>query len=363
MVPLPAPIRYDPSVETRDETEAETVEGLKSALHDIMETTFEDYGHAVRGVHAKSHGILEGTLDVISGLDAEYAQGLFAHPGHYPVTLRISTNPGDLIDDSISLPRGLAIKVVGVAGERLPGSEGETTQDFIMVNGSVFAAPDAESFLSNLKLLAKTTDRAEWAKRGISAVFRGAEKLLEKAGGESATLKTMGGAPNVHPLGETYYSQTPYRFGDYVAKFSLAPVSNHLRQIEGSIVDTSEGDNPIRQAVDRTSRESEAEYEFRVQLCRDLETMPVEDPTVEWSEETSPFVTVARLRLPAQPAWSEAKAHNVDEGMRFSPWTGLAAHRPLGSVNRARRQAYEMSADFRSRMNGCPIHEPKRGAA
>ncbi|MEE2951310.1 MAG: catalase family protein [Pseudomonadota bacterium] len=363
MAQSPAPIRYDPSVETRGEKEAETVEGLKSALHDIMETTSEDYGHAVRGVHAKSHGILEGTLEVMSGLAPEYAQGLFAAPGRYPVTLRISTNPGDLIDDSISLPRGLAMKVIGVEGERLPGSEGDATQDFIMVNGPVFAAPDAESFLSNLKLLAKTTDRAEWAKRGISAVFRGVEKLVEAVGGESTTLKTMGGAPNVHPLGETYYSQTPYRFGDYVAKFSLAPVSDHLSQIEGTIVDTSEGDNPIRRAVDRTAREGEAEYEFRVQLCRDLDTMPVEDPTVEWSEEASPYVTVARLRLPAQAAWSDEKAEKVDEAMRFSPWTGLAAHRPLGSVNRARRQAYEMSADFRSKVNGCPIHEPKRGAA
>ena len=363
MVQSPAPIRYDPSVETRGDKEAETAKGLKSALHDIMNTTSEDYGHAVRGVHAKSHGILEGTLEVMADLAPEYAQGLFAAPGRYPVTLRISTNPGDLIDDSISLPRGLAMKVIGVEGERLPGSEGEVTQDFIMVNGPVFAAPDAESFLSNLKLLAKTTDRAEWAKRGISAVFRGAEKLVEAVGGESTTLKTMGGAPNVHPLGETYYSQTPYRFGDYVAKFSLAPVSEHLSQIAGTIIDTSEGDNPIRRAVDRTAREGEAEYEFRVQLCRDLDTMPVEDPTVEWSEEASPYVTVARLRLPAQAAWSDEKAEKVDEAMRFSPWTGLAAHRPLGSVNRARRQAYEMSADFRSKVNGCPIHEPKRGAA
>ena len=46
--------------------------------------------------------------------------------------------------------------------------------------------------------------------------------------------------------------------------------------------------------------------------------------------------------------------------MSFSPWHGLAAHRPLGSVTRARRMAYPVSAGFRVERNGCPIHEPTR---
>ena len=50
--------------------------------------------------------------------------------------------------------------------------------------------------------------------------------------------------------------------------------------------------------------------------------------------------------------------HAVDEAMRFSVWTGLAAHRPLGNINRARNEPYRHSARFRERFNGCPIHEP-----
>ncbi len=48
----------------------------------------------------------------------------------------------------------------------------------------------------------------------------------------------------------------------------------------------------------------------------------------------------------------------VDEGMRFSVWTGLEAHWPLGNINRARTETYEHSASFRANFNRCPIHEP-----
>ena len=70
-------------------------------------------------------------------------------------------------------------------------------------------------------------------------------------------------------------------------------------------------------------------------------------------------VPVARITVPAQPAWSEARSAAIDDGLSFSPWHGLAAHRPLGAVNRARKSAYEMSAKFRGDFNRCPIHEPR----
>lgn len=45
--------------------------------------------------------------------------------------------------------------------------------------------------------------------------------------------------------------------------------------------------------------------------------------------------------------------------MAFSPWHGLAAHRPIGGVMRSRKPAYEMSSGFKGQFNGCPIHEPR----
>ncbi len=151
-----SPLRYTPDVETPLDDEQDVVDALKDTFDTILERTSQDYDHAVRSVHAKGHGILKGTLRVESALPEELAQGLFAQPGEYEVFLRLSTNAGDVLPDVISLPRGLALKVVGVEGERLPGSEGHN-QDFIMLNAPVFQTPTAKKFLTNLKMLAKTT--------------------------------------------------------------------------------------------------------------------------------------------------------------------------------------------------------------
>ena len=62
----------------------------------INEKTFADGGHALRSVHAKTHGILEGNLEVDTDLPGDLAQGLFAKPGRYPVVMRFSTIPGDI---------------------------------------------------------------------------------------------------------------------------------------------------------------------------------------------------------------------------------------------------------------------------
>lgn len=349
--------RYTTDVETVRDGEAETVDGLKKQFGHILDTTLADYGRGVRSVHAKAHGIARGKLTVMADLPAELAQGLFAKPGTYDAVIRISTNPGDILDDSISVPRGLALKVLGVEGERLPGSEGDTTQDFVMANAPVFAAKDAEKFLGNLKMLARTTDKAEGAKRVFSAALRGIEAGLEAVGLESATIKTMGGAPQVHPLGATYFGQTPYRFGEHVAKFQLRPVSPDLLALADATIDVGGRENAIREDVDAALAAHGGRWELRFQLRTDADAMPVEDATVEWDEDASPYRTVAILDVPPQHGWS-AEHEGLDEALSFSPWHGLAAHRPLGNINRARRETYRYSADRRREANGCPLHEP-----
>ena len=220
----PQPIPFDPSVETLRPDEDETFAAMIAQFAKIQETTFADYGHAVRGVHAKSHGLLTGRLTVLGGLPPTLAQGAFARPGDHPCVLRFSTNPGDILDDSVSTPRGLALKVIGVEGERLPGAEG-TTQDFVMANAPAFTAADARTFLRSLKLLAATTDTPQVFKKAFSATLRGLETVVEGLGGRSPTLISLGGHPETHILGETFYSQVPLRWGDYVAKVAVAPVS------------------------------------------------------------------------------------------------------------------------------------------
>ena len=359
-VQLEAPVRFSPSVERPDADEAKTTQALIATLRYINEKTFADGGHAIRSVHAKTHGILQGYLEVDTCLRSDLAQGLFANPGRYPVVMRFSTIPGDILDDSVSTPRALAIKVIGVEGERLEGSEGDVTQDFVLNNGPAFGASDPKRFLARLRLLARTTNRAQRLKKILSAVMRQVQKVIVViAGRPNSTVATLGGHPETHILGDTFYSQAPLRFDDFIAKISVAPKSPELRALTRSPLNVNGVPNGLREAVLDFFKTNGGVWEVRAQLCTDLEHMPIENAAVVWSEEVSPYQQIARITVKPQLAWSEVRSSAVDDGMSFSPWHGLAAHRPLGGIMRVRKAAYEAAKKFRAERNGRVIQEPR----
>jgi hypothetical protein len=359
-VQLEAPVRFSPSVERPDADEAKTTEALIETLQYINEKTFADGGHAIRSVHAKTHGILQGYLEVDAGLPHDLAQGLFAKPGRYPIVMRFSTIPGDILDDSVSTPRALAIKVIGVEGERLEGSEGDVTQDFVLNNGPAFGAPNPKRFLARLRLLARTTNRAQRLKKILSAVMRQVQKVIVViTGGPNSTVATLGGHPQTHILGDTFYSQAPLRFDDFIAKISVAPKSPELKALTRSPLNVNGVPNGLREAVLDFFTKNGGVWEVRAQLCTDLEHMPIENAAVVWSEEVSPYQRIARITVKPQLAWSEVRSSVVDDGMSFTPWHGLAAHRPLGGIMRVRKAAYEAAKKFRAERNGRVIQEPR----
>jgi hypothetical protein len=351
------PLRYRQDVEEIGPGEPQIARDLAETMLSISHKTYADTGHAMRAVHAKSHGLLSAHVEVLPDLPDELAQGIFAQPGTFEAVARLSTTPGDLLHDSVSTPRGMALKILDVEGERLPGSEDSASQDFVMVNGKEFNSPSGKAFLKNLKMLALTTDRMEGMKELAAKVFKGLESALEAAGGESAMLKSLGGNKETHILGESFFSQLPLRHGAYIAKFAVVPASDNLKALTGRTLDTGEDPDVIRHAVERFFVEETAMWHLQVQLCTDLEDMPVEGVDA-WDEAKSPFVTVARIIAKPQTAWSEDREVTVDDGMHFSPWNGIAAHQPLGSIMRLRKLAYEKSAAFRSQRNATPVTEP-----
>ena len=360
--PAPGPLPYRPGVERLEPGEAESDASLERSVRGVLARTWGNYGHAVRGVHAKSHGLLEGELRVLDGLPPALAQGVFARAATYPAAVRVSINPSEVMDDSISAPRGIAVKLIGVSGERLPGSEADVTQDFTFVNGPYFVVPSVRIFAGTFKMLALGAETGQAWKKAVSAVLRGVATVLNAFGTDSGLVKGVGGQALTHPLGETYYTQTAFRHGDYVAKLSLLPVSPELAAMKDKPVDIAGQPNGLRGAVIDFFGDHGATWELRVQLRTNRDTMPVEDASVPWPEAESPYVPVARLVVPPQPAWSEARARQVDDGLAFNPWHGLEAHRPLGAVNRARRRVYGLSAAFRGERNGCPMREPRAWA-
>ncbi len=97
------PVRYRPDVEIRRDDEDETIEALSATFGEILETTSRNYRHAVRAVHAKAHAILSGRMVDRGRLAGRACARALRNPGEHRVVMRISTNAGDLLPDTIGL--------------------------------------------------------------------------------------------------------------------------------------------------------------------------------------------------------------------------------------------------------------------
>ena len=357
---------YSPQVEKIEPDEHVTFDELSRTMQHITRHMATRYRHAYRPVHAKSHGVLVGTLDTLPGLPEPLAQGLFAQPGSHPVILRFSTNPGDMLADNVSSPRGLAVKVLNVEGPKVASFPNGTTQDFVCINANAFTAPDAKGFLEQIKNFDKNLDTSEGVKHAVSVAARTTNAVLKAVHLPSATLEGVG-APATHILGESFSTVAPLRYGKYVAKIGFAPGSENLKKLTGQSIDLSADYNALEELIKQFFRHETAVWDVKVQLA-----LAPEDPTAEekdkdfpieaadkkWPDEKSPWQTVARITVAPQDSYSDSRQLFVDERLSFNPWHALEAHRPLGGVMRSRLKAYEEAIKYRIQRNERERAEP-----
>ena len=350
-------LRYAPEIETLEPDEQASIDGIIKGMTQETETVEKREGHAVRASHAKSTACVVGELIVVDGLPPELAQGLFAKSGIYKVAVRFAQGPGERLGDRVSTHRGMAIKVFGVEGERLPENDAPV-QDFVLASGTTFPAGTAAGFLSQAKKIGVATPMPESVKSAVSSFARNINKVLNAvAGGPSPTLDFYG-HPFSHPLDDYYFSQCPMRFGDYVAKLGAFPVAPAQLALDDWQLDPHQDEDGFRHAAQEYFAGQEAVFELRAQLWVNAETQPIEDTSVEWPAQDSDYRTVATIRLPAQEAYSPARARYFDEVMTFRPAHSLVAHRPLGGVMRARLQVYRALSAFRHHENGTAEAKP-----
>lgn len=351
-------VRYFDQIEVKQPNEDKLVDEILASFDRMGQKVFDKHRHAMRGAHAKSHGALKGTLTVYD-LAEPLAQGLFSQPRTYPVMIRFSTAPGDIMPDGMSAFRGMAIKAIGVEGQKLLAHKADAiTQDFLLINSPTFPSGDVAGYLNEQLLQEKVVVSApEEAQQVVTTVLRTVSAVTEKVGVELYPTALGITKPETHILGETYYSTAALRYGDYIAKINVVPISASLQPLIGQQVKTS---NPsaLRDLVVDFFRENAAEYEVRAQLCTNLEQMPIEDASIAWPESESPYQPIAKLTILPQDAFSPARRVYTDEVLSYSSWNGLVEHRPLGSIQRIRNQVYEASSRYRHEMNQQPQVEP-----
>lgn len=351
-------VRYSQTIEAKQPDEDRLIREIVDSVTRQGQKVFDKHRHALRGAHAKSHGGLMGELRIYDNLPAHLAQGLFCEPRTYPVMIRFSTVPGDIMPDGLSCFRGVAIKVIGVAGLKLMEPDA-VTQDFLLINSPIFPSGNIARFLPEQLLQEKVVVSApEEAQQLLGTVARTVNAVTQKVGINLYPSALGLTQPETHILGETYYTSAALRYGDYVAKLSVAPVSASLQPLIDKRIDTQNA-SALRDLIVEFFRQQSAEYELRVQLCTNLETMPIEDASVQWSEQESPYQAIAKITIPIQEAYSPARQVYVDDVLSFNAWHCIAEHQPLGSIQRLRKEVYEASSDYRHEMNQQPKREPR----
>jgi len=354
-------VKYNPNLERPRPDEDKFVDKIVEALHRNNEWAFKKYKHGIRDAHAKSHACLRGELEIYRDLPAELRQGLFATPKKYPVIARLSSTHPAIRSDQIRGVRAIAIKVIGVQGRRAVENDDANTQDFVLVNHPDFPYADARDYYKKgmpaAWVLARLPDGLLWVVTEVMAAARWLLSIFDVPFPPALALFT---GPNNNILGETYHSAAPLRYGEYVAKINLVPFSKSVRQLRGRRIPRNAGPEALRLIVADFFGKNSAEYEVQVQLCTDTAAMPIEDATVHWPESESPPRGVARITFGVQKADSFNRRVYADDVLSFNSWRALAAHRPLGSINRLKRKVYDASSDFRHKVNNAPQIEPRR---
>lgn len=339
-------LRYDPSVEQIRPDEAEAVEAIVASISRTSARSFEHDGHGTRQQHAKGAGYLRGELTVYDNLPVHLRQGLFAQAGHYPIIVRLSTAFNR--SDRVRSPRGFAIKVLGAQGPKALDDDGSTNQDLLLVNHPSYFA-DAMAYMHAQQKVERSLILPDIAYGPIGFVARVLVAASDRTGIPiPIVLKALGDAGS-NILGETFHTEGALRFGDYIARLRLVPISASVRALTGQ--PCHDDDHAVLNSVVAFFQNNAAEYELFAQLCTDLKHTPIEDASIDWPEDIAPPQALGRVTLPRQDAGSPARRAYADNILSFDPWRCLAAHQPLGSIMRLRRDAYRASRTLRQKQN------------
>jgi len=278
---------------------------------------------------AKTVACVAAEFRVHEDIPDELKHGLFSRPATYPALLRFANATNR--DDSRKDIRGLSIRVLNVNGPVVWGKPG--IQDFLFNSYPALFVASPEEFLSFTRArqegheLRFFLNPLEPHLKSLWIVFKARQKHLS-------------------PLDIRYWSTVPFRLGEtsgQAVKYSVTPCSSYR-----TTKAVNAGENQLRAAIKSHLQQEAACFHFGIQLQKDPETMPIEDASVIWDEDVSPFLTVATIIIRNQD-FDNQESLAACERSSFNPWQSLVAHAPLGRMNVVRRLVYEEAAKLRNK--------------
>jgi ketosteroid isomerase-like protein len=296
-------------------------------------------GETLRQAHPKMHGCVRAEFIIESGLPEELRIGLFKETKTFPSWIRFSNASTKPKSDGKKDVRGMAIKLMDVPGEKLLSDQKNAqTHDFNLISHEVFVSKNVKQFQGlmkavtsgNLNVIGYFMNPFHWG-----VLLRTIQSFIKCD----------------HVLSICYWSTTPYQFGEEncAVKYHVSP---HLTQ--GITYKASKNPDYLKENLVKSLSEEDAYFDFCVQFQKDAIHMPIEDPTVKWN---SAYIKLATIRIPVQE-FDTDEQNEFGTALSFTPWHCLPEHRPIGGLNRARKQIYQSLSKFRHERNHEPFKEP-----
>jgi hypothetical protein len=359
-------VRYTPEIETNDPDLDRLLEPIIAFWKKLVSESpvVEGSGRAVRGVHAKTFGVVKAEVQILRNVPPAYAQGIYAWPGRHSALLRFSSASAHLgADATLGGILGLAMKIFDVPGSKLVEEEPDsTTFDLVLKNSPVFIANTAKHYLVIQEIGINAPQYLARGKTGFHELLKdfltgkGTFEQSDWAWEELFAFVKQLQTPVRNPLLTTFWSGAAVRHGEYVAKIRLAPATENTTRVIHRDLDLRGRPDVFYPTLVDELQAGAFDFDLQIQLCTDLEAMPVNDTTVEWPEKLSPFVTVGRVHIPRQDISGTENFEKTD-ALSFNQWRVTEAHRPLGEIMRVRR-IYSASAKMRRTLNHQRQTEP-----
>ena len=298
--------------------------------------------YVARGAHSKGHGCVKAYFDVIDSIPLNLQHGVFNKPGkRYKSWIRFSNGRSSMKNnhDADKDARGMAIKLINIYSDELIKKEAASnTQEFLMHDAPVFFTANIEDY----NRFVESDDKILYFFSGMNPFAWNIREFFHGL----ATLKE---AP-VSPLHTQYFSNTAYKLGPHNIKFSAKTCMNPTD------IDNQDRTNPdfLRKTMADELKKGEACFDFMVQLQDSEKYMPIEDPSIEWKGSDSSFISIAKITI-LQQQFDTEQQQTFCENLSFSPWNALDEHRPIGELNRIRKQVYQASSKHRHKENKTEI--------
>ena len=193
------------------------------------------------------------------------------------------------------------MKVFNVEGEKMRMDKKDPkTQDFEFNTSPVLELGDAETCREIIRL--------RMTHGGCPADLDAALKKRDDYEVQDGRNR----APNVSLLAQRQYSQSAYRWGDFVAKYAMIPSNPKQLEDKDKEITESDGAHAWMKVTTDYYAKNGAEWDFQVQLLekdflKETNNCAVEDARINWPQDRFPYITVAKVRIPPQDAFSHKR--------------------------------------------------------